>query len=312
MEEKSKVCVTGGSGYKGHIVHATLRNLDDTSKVGLLKSVPNAVGRLVLFQADIYNPCEFEPAIDCQFVFHVAIPMVPNTHSSQCTRIRLKLPCWVMASSPLNQDGTGFKSSLDESCWTPLDFSYNYGDEFTMGYTKSKTLAEKEILSYNDVENGKLEVVTLPCALVGAGGDTVLSYLPTSTNVILSQLTGKLYAFRALQLLQELLGSGPLVHVDDVCEVHIFCMDKPSLKGKFICAACDPTIREMVDYYRKSYPDLETSEEFLGVLDRGSICNNAKLMEDGFEYKYGMKMIIEDSVECARRLGVLSSCLSSP
>ncbi|KAK2966500.1 hypothetical protein RJ640_019029, partial [Escallonia rubra] len=182
-----------------------------------------------VYLRDIYNPCEFEPAIEgCQFVFHVATPMVHDTHSSQdtieavvagvrriadsCIRSqtvkRLIYTASVMASSPLNQDGTGFESSLDESCWTLLDLSYNYGDEFTMGYTKSKTLAEKEILSYNDVENGKLEI---------SGGSR-----------------------------------------------------------------------------------------------QRSTCNNAKLMEEGFEYKYGMKMIIEDCVECARRLVVLSSCLSSP
>ena len=47
------VCVTGGSGYiasflaekllkNGYKIHATLRNLEDKSKVGLLKSFPNA------------------------------------------------------------------------------------------------------------------------------------------------------------------------------------------------------------------------------------------------------------------------------
>ena len=38
----------------------------------------------MLFQADIYNPTEFEPAIKgCEYVFHVATPMVHNTQSSQ-------------------------------------------------------------------------------------------------------------------------------------------------------------------------------------------------------------------------------------
>ncbi|RXH95718.1 hypothetical protein DVH24_008218 [Malus domestica] len=69
---------------QGHTVHATLRNLDDASKVGLLKSLPNADTNLLLFQADLYDPLEFEPAMEgCEFVFHVATPMQHNNLSSQ-------------------------------------------------------------------------------------------------------------------------------------------------------------------------------------------------------------------------------------
>lgn len=49
-----------------------------------LKSLPKANDRLVLSQADIYNPAEFEQAIkDCHYVFHVATPMLHNAQSSQ-------------------------------------------------------------------------------------------------------------------------------------------------------------------------------------------------------------------------------------
>ena len=32
----------------------------------------------------------------------------------------------VTAASPLKEDDTGFKDSIDESCWTPLNLSYDF------------------------------------------------------------------------------------------------------------------------------------------------------------------------------------------
>ncbi|KAK1360511.1 NAD(P)-binding domain containing protein [Heracleum sosnowskyi] len=103
----------------------------------------------------------------------------------------------------------------------------------SQAYTISKTLAEKEILSYNTIESGSdngLEVVSLVCGLVG--GDTLLSYIPGSMGVILSPLVRDSLNsyYESLQHLQELLGCVPLVHIEDVCEAHVFCMEKPSLK----------------------------------------------------------------------------------
>ena len=55
---------------------------ENESKVGLLRGLPNAETRLVLFEADVYNPSEFESAIQgCEFVFHVATPMMHQNGS---------------------------------------------------------------------------------------------------------------------------------------------------------------------------------------------------------------------------------------
>lgn len=116
-------------------------------------------------------------------------------------------------------------------------------------------MAEKEILSYNTIESNSetgLEVVSLVCALVG--GDTILPYVPVSISVILSPLLGDSLSsyYKSLQHLQELLGCVPLVHIEDVCEAHVFCMEKPSLKGRFICSNADPTVQEITEYFKKN------------------------------------------------------------
>uniref|UniRef100_A0A2P2JUR3 NAD-dependent epimerase/dehydratase domain-containing protein n=1 Tax=Rhizophora mucronata TaxID=61149 RepID=A0A2P2JUR3_RHIMU len=340
MEKNSspKVCVTGGSGYigswlvkkllkNGYTVHVTLRNLGDDSKVGLLKSLPNADAKLVLFQADIYNPHEFEAAIDgCDYVFHVAVSWQHDPKSTLfkdkieaniavvrrmadlCIRSqtvkRLIYTASVMSCSPLNEHGSGFKSSPDESCWTPLNLSFTHCNDYTFEYTRAKTLAEKEALSYNEIDDAKLEVVTLACGLVG--GETLLSSVPMSVQAILSQVTGNPFGYEALRYIEELLGSVPLVHIDDVCEAHVFAMEKPSMKGRFLCAVTSPTVREMANYYEENYSDIKIDAKFKGDLEKGIACESGKLVDMGFEFKCDMKKIIGESLESGRRLGALS------
>ncbi|XP_048445467.1 dihydroflavonol 4-reductase-like isoform X2 [Pyrus x bretschneideri] len=131
------------------------KTLDDASKVGVLKSLPNANTKLLLFQADLYDPQESEPAIEgCEFVFHVATPMQHNNPSSQykdtgeaavagvriiaesCIRSqtvkRLIYTASILAASPQTEDGARFKPYFDESCWTPLDVLFPHGTDFTM------------------------------------------------------------------------------------------------------------------------------------------------------------------------------------
>ncbi|PKI35432.1 hypothetical protein CRG98_044175 [Punica granatum] len=342
MERKgAKVCVTGGSGYiaswlirklllRGYTVHTTLRNLEDRSKVDFLRSLPNGDTNLVLFQADLLNPAEFEPAIQgCESVFHVAHPVLFGASKDQlenltnvvveasrsiadsCIRSgsvkRLIYTGSVLAMSPLNEDGTGYRSSiLDESTWTPLDAPITCSVDSVLAYTRSKTLAEKELLKYNDRENSRPEVVSLDCAEVA--GETIHRDVPLSTLVVLSPILGDHQAFFGLKYLQDVVGSVPLVHIDDVCEAHIFCAEKQSMKGRFLCSATSVSIREISAYFRENYPEWEITEEFMGDSSGSKVrCDNSRLIEIGFEYKYNLKEILDDSVRCGRRLGALIS-----
>ncbi|CAN0840993.1 Anthocyanidin reductase ((2S)-flavan-3-ol-forming) [Linum grandiflorum] len=343
MEQKSqtKVCVTGGTGYigsclvkkllqTGYTVHATLRSLDDKAKVGLLTSLPNAETNLVLFKADIYNPDQFQSAIDgCQFVFHVAYPLQHHSDSATykdrieamaegskriaeaCLKSgtvkRLIYTASVMAASPLFDDGSEYGPTVHESCWTPLHVSFQYSDPFTLDYTRGKTMAEKEMLKFNETSAGgrKMEVVSLAAGLVG--GETILSQVPLSAAVIICPATGNLFGYNhGLMFMQELLGSVPLVHVEDLCEALIFCMEKKtSVKGRFICAAGSLSVREIATYIRDHYPELHVDATLMGEAGKGIEVDNSKLKKMGFNYKYDTMAIIDECLECAKRLGAL-------
>uniref|UniRef100_A0A0D9X168 NAD-dependent epimerase/dehydratase domain-containing protein n=1 Tax=Leersia perrieri TaxID=77586 RepID=A0A0D9X168_9ORYZ len=341
-----RVCVTGAAGYiatwlvkkllhRGCLVHATIRNIGDEKKTELLRGLPGAAERLVLFEADMYDADSFEAAIaGCEFVFLLATPMQHDPSSikyknnteaavdamriilQQCERSktvrRVIHTASVSAASPLREDGTGYKDFINESCWSPLSLTYDFTNPHLDGYVSSKTLSEKELLSYNSSsspsssEKNKrpaLEVVSLVCALVG--GDTLQPYLWSSIPVIVAPLTGNEQYHNALKFMQALLGSVPLAHIEDICNAHIFCMDQPSIAGRFLCVAGYPNMKDYVDHFAAKFPDIEIKlKEVVGEGVR--VQADTKKLEDlGFKFRYGVEETLDASVECAKRLGEL-------
>lgn len=115
------------------------------------------------------------------------------------------------------------------------------------------------MLKYNDVENSRLEVVSLDCAVVA--GETILPSIPMSMLMVIAPLLGDQQAFFCLKFLQELLGIVPLVHIDDACEALIFCAEKQSMKGRFLCSATAVSVQEISAYFQENYPEWEIAEE---------------------------------------------------
>lgn len=123
-------------------------------------------------------------------------------------------------------------------------------------YIESKTLAEKEVLKIGN--EGGLEVVSLALGVVG--GDTCLWYCPGSVWVILSQLTGDNVGQNSLKFLQELYGKIAIVHVEDVCDAHVFAMKaNVSMSGRFLCANSFVSATEMANYFHQNYPEFHVN-----------------------------------------------------
>ncbi|KAG8363270.1 hypothetical protein BUALT_Bualt19G0004700 [Buddleja alternifolia] len=299
---------------------ARLRGGDDT-RVDHLKSFCGAEKRLKLFEANIYKAEEFEAAIQgCEFVFHVATPLLHTEGLKHTNRVdatldaarsiatacirsgtvrRLVYTATVMAASPLKDDGSGFKDFMDETCWTPLNLSIPYNNDFLQEYTQSKTLAEKELLSFGSTGNGKMEVVTLACGLVG--GENLIPNLSGSVITFLAQLTNDEFTLNSLKFLEELLAKIPIVHIDDVCDAHIFCMKQSSMNGRFLCANAYISTAEIAGYYKKNYPEFSIRKEHLEDPKNGTKWGSNLLNERGFQYKCDWHMVLDDCISFARK-----------
>ncbi|KAL6575654.1 hypothetical protein OROHE_001031 [Orobanche hederae] len=323
---EKKVCVTGGAGYlasflikhlleRGYIVHATLRN--DASKVGLLKRLLHADTRLKLFEADIYNHCQFAPAVEgCEIVVHMATPLQHDTTNSKykntseaavdgvrfimeaCLKSftvrKLIYTASVVSASPLKDDGSGYKDFVDETCWSPLNSSC----DLISDYVYSKTLAEKEVLSYN----GKgIHVVSLACGLVG--GDTIQTFMSESMGLLISQATHDGVRYKILSILEDLLAKVPIVHIHDVTEAHIFSMENSDINGRFLCASDFLRSAEIASLIQKCQHDISIPQEFIDDGKRETSWGSRKLENFGFQYKCDAEKIIHDSLICAKRLG---------
>ncbi|XP_042063885.1 noscapine synthase SDR1-like [Salvia splendens] len=327
MKKRVKVCVTGGAGYiasflikhllqRGYTVHATLRSLNDASKVGLLKGLDHAETRLKLFEGDIYNPTDFAAAIDgCEFVFHIATPMQHHEGSQykdtgeaavagvkiiaeSCIKSnsvkKLIYTASAMAASPLKGGASGYKDVMDETCWSPLDLPY----EMYFDYINSKTLAEKVVLSYNGLG---IEVVSLACGLVG--GETIQPFLSSSITVLIAQVMNDATLYKGLRELEDLDSKVPIAHSQDVIEAHIFAMENSDMNGRFLVASAFLKSAEIASLIHKHFPNINIPPELNEDTKRETKWGSRKLQEMGFEYKCDADKIIYDSIVCAKKFG---------
>ncbi|XP_051132883.1 anthocyanidin reductase-like isoform X2 [Andrographis paniculata] len=301
--------------------------VDDEWKVEMLKRFEGAETRLKLFKADVYRAEEFEAAIQgCNFVFHVATPLLHTQGQKHKNRVdatvdavrsiakacirsgtvrRLIYTASVMAASPIRSKDDGsheFKDVMDESCWTPtannILHSIPHGMEFTLDYTMAKTLAEKELLG--SLGDSGMEVVTLACGLVGGDGDTLQPHLSGSMNTLLAQLTNDEVFITFLKFMEELLAKIPIVHIEDVVNAHIFCLNQASMKGRFLCANGYISITEIAKYYHNKYPEFNVRNGHLeGGREYGTKWGSTLLLDEGFKYAHGWETVLDDSVSCA-------------
>ncbi|XP_022150207.1 vestitone reductase-like [Momordica charantia] len=325
---KGKVCVTGATGFvgswlvkklleSGYSVNATVRSDPEKKRdYSFLTNLPEASERLQIYHADLDDPDSFGPAIEgCIGVFHLANTSHGDKEPIETVKRRTIDGVLGILKISLNSKTVKrvvYTSSascilftpnkvdfLDESCWSDVDV-INGQVPFLRSYAISKTLAERAALEFSQ-QHG-LEVVTvLPTCITGP---FICPKLPGSVvrTLALPFGTEALYGF---------LLNINMVHVDDVARAHIFLFEHPNANGRYVCTSHKMTLEEMAKFFSAKYPKFQipSLESLKDVKTYVKVSNHMisskKLLDTGFEYKYGIDEIFEGAIQSCKEKGYL-------
>lgn len=58
-----------------------------------------------------------------------------------------------------------------------------------------------------------------------------------------------------------IIKQGQFVHLDDLCESHIFLFEHPEAEGRYICSSDDATIYDLAKMMREKWPEYNVPTE---------------------------------------------------
>nr|XP_043622204.1 vestitone reductase-like [Erigeron canadensis] len=330
--EKGSVCVTGGTGYlaswlierllqHGYFVNTTVRSSSTSSgtkrDVTYLTNLPGASQRLKIFDADLNNPETFnEPIKGCIGVFHVAHPMdLGNKESTEVITEKIikaslgilqacidsktvKKVVYTSSVSAVLFNGRKHTEAVDEECWSDVDYIRS-NLEFGAWYHISKTLTEKAIIEF--AEKQGLDLTTVLPSFIH--GPFLGPKCPHSVHDVMAMIFGDTHMYG-------LLSRASFVHVDDVASAHIHIFEDPKAKGRYICSKIEVPIEELYKILSTRYPEYKIpSIDFMKSEDMEKMMypsvSSKKLLDTGFQFKYGIEEMFDDAIDCCKRNNIL-------
>uniref|UniRef100_A0A5B7ADS8 Dihydroflavonol 4-reductase n=1 Tax=Davidia involucrata TaxID=16924 RepID=A0A5B7ADS8_DAVIN len=324
-DDKGIVCVTGGTGYlaswlvmrllqHGYSVRTTIRSDPDNKKdISFLTNLPGASEKLQVFNADLEQPDSFDVAIEgCVGVFHVAHPIDFEDREPEEVKTRRAINATLgILKACLNSKtvkrvvytssaSTVFYNKgldiMDENTWSDIDL-IRAQKPFAASYMISKTLTERAALEF--AEKHGLDLVTIVPSIIC--GPFICPRCPGSVYTSLSMIFGDKDRYK-------IITSAPMVHVDDLVSAHIFILEYPDAKGRYICSAIETTNYQIAEFLSAKYPEYQIPtadclKEFQGF--KISSLSSKKLLDTGFKYKYGLDEMYDEAIQCCKEKGFL-------
>ncbi|KAL8128387.1 putative anthocyanidin reductase [Apium graveolens] len=327
-EGEKRYCVTGSTGYiASWLVNSLLRNncyvhatVRDLAKSLHLSKLWGAHDRLRIFEADLLEEGSFDEAVKgCIGVFHVAasmqfsVPEKDNIDSyvqskvidpaikgtlnviKSCLKSKsVKKVVFTSSISTLTAKDTdgNWKEVVDESCQTPIDHVWNTKASGWV-YVLSKLLTENAAFQFaHDKGFDLVSVVTTTVA-----GPFLTSTIPSSIRVLLSPLTSDPEFFPILSAVNSRMGSIAVVHIEDVCNAHIFLMEHSKAQGRYICCSESSELSDLIHRLAKVYP-CPNIQRLMARDQRPapSKISSKKMKDLGFSYKFDLQDIIHQTV----------------
>ncbi|KEH30759.1 putative anthocyanidin reductase isoform X1 [Medicago truncatula] len=335
----AKYCVTGATGYigswlveallqRGCTVHATVR---DPEKSLHLLSLWKGGDQLRFFRADLHEEGSFEEAVKgCDGVFHVAASMQFNVNEKENIEnfvqtniidpaiegtVNLLKSCLksnsvkrVVFTSSIStitaKDSNGkWKPIVDESCQIQTDTVWNTQPSGWV-YALSKLLTEEAAFKFAK-ENG-IDLVSVITSTVA--GPFFTANVPSSVKVLLSSLTGETENYKILSAVNARMGSIALVHIEDICNAHIFLMEHAKAEGRYICSTQSCTLSNLAALVSKEYSNPTTQSRKSQKYDKVPTEISSKKIKDlGFSYKHSLEEIVHQTIMCCLDYGYLPS-----
>jgi len=286
-----KILVTGGCGYKGHVLIPKLlsRGYDviafDLQWFGnFLKPDP----KLQVIQGDVRN-IDSIPLEGVDAIIHLS-----SIANDPCGDLDPKLTWEVSALATMQLADKAVRKGIKRFIYASSGSVYGIKDELQVTedlelkpiseYNKTKMVAERVLLSYQDEMSVQIIRPATVC------GYSPRMRLDVSVNMLTMQALskGKITVFGGMQ-------TRPNIHIDDITDIYLHLIDHPEVTGIYNAGFENISILDIAKLVTKHIPvEIVVTES---NDPRSYRVNSDKLLATGFKPKKTVEDAIREIIE---------------
>uniref|UniRef100_A0A3N7EQL6 NAD-dependent epimerase/dehydratase domain-containing protein n=1 Tax=Populus trichocarpa TaxID=3694 RepID=A0A3N7EQL6_POPTR len=99
-----------------------------------------------------------------------------------------------------------------------------------------------------------------------------------------------------------------MVHVEDVAMAHVFLLEYPGAKGRYICSSDRISLNGMSEFLSARYPDpqiptKESLKDITGYKQCG--LSSEKLLDCGFRFEHGLEDMFDGAIQSCKEKGFI-------